>query len=263
MFEEIVNIVNISNQKEISRRNVDSETKSDLISRLPSKTLQKIICDITKQSNMNTSNRTCYCYNDQIKSFVQQDKSQFNDNSLNPIIIEYYNEMIFFEMIHLEEMVQYLYTNIDCNYVIFPVFHGYHVDEKETTAHISMVVFDNVNKLVFHLDSNGWSENKKKYQIEKLIESHINMANGFGLGYAYIESKDWNPDRIYLNVNYHHQEIHDGGNCMLWTILLIKMLQETKRMPEDLFDHLEKLDYEEKVFILKILGDEILCKYNL
>lgn len=265
MFEEIVNIIrsDLDEKKFLENLEIDGDVRNYLLPLMPPDILQKVICDITKQTKMNEVNRTCYSYEKSLKSFVQQETSTFNNISMSPIIIEYFNDMIFLEMIYIEELAEYLHINFECNYVALPIIHGYHKDaEKKTSAHISVVIFDNINKLTFHIDSNGWHKTEKISRLENFIEQNVSMLGGFGLNYNYIRCEYWNKDKIYLNVNYHHSELNDAGNCMLWTILMIKSMQETNLFPGELFDKLEKLEYEEKVYVVKTYGDILLNKYN-
>jgi hypothetical protein len=265
MFEEIVNIVTLhhSNKKESSEfLEIDGDVRNYLLPTMPPHILQNVICDITKQTKMDEVNRTCYSYNTNLKSFVQQETSTFNDISLSPIIIEYFNNMIFLEMINMEELAEYLHINSECNYIALPIIHGYHKDEeKKTNAHISVIIFDNINKLAFHIDSNGWNETENFLKLENFIEQSVSMLDGFGLNYNYIRCEHWNQEKIYLNINYHHNELNDMGNCMIWTILMLKLMQETNLFPGQLFDKLEKLEYEEKIFVIKTYGDILLNKY--
>jgi hypothetical protein len=272
MFEEIVKIIKIENIESPLNTNknsqefleIDSDVRNYLLPTMPPHILQNIICDITKQSKMDTVNRSCYSYDNKLKSFVQQETDFMSDASLSPFIIEYYNEMIFLEMINIEELANYLHINSECKCkcIALPIMHGYHKDdEKNTTAHISVIIFDNINKLVYHIDSNGWSNTKKFLHLENFLEQNINMLCGFGLFYNYIRCEYWNEEKIYLNINYNHYELNDAGNCMIWTILIIKLMQETDFFPAELFDKLEKLEYEEKIFVMKAYGTYLLNTY--
>jgi hypothetical protein len=280
MFEEIVNIVSKNsfntnaNFKSKYDLEIDSETRNYLLSTLPSYILQNIICNITKQTKINEMNITCYNYDSKLKSFVEQEqeqeqeqeKSNFSDSSFNPFTIEYYSDMVFLEMINIEDLAGYLHVNLDCNYVAFPVIHGFYdlqkKKENEIKGHISVIIFDNKNNLAYHIDSNGWNKTKKFLQLENFIEQKISMLEGFGLNYNYIRCEYWNNEQIYLNVNYHHKELNDTGNCMIWTILMIKLMKETNFFPGELFDKLEKLNYEEKIYIMKTYGTILLNKYD-
>jgi hypothetical protein len=270
MFEEIVNIIGQSIKNTDSRNylEISGDIRNYLLPTLPLKVLQNIICDTTNQKKMNFVNRICYSYNNEIQNFVQHENMTHNDISLSPIIIEYYENMTFIEFICLDELINYLNINKNCDYVALPILYGNHEEgQKELSGHISVLIFDNINNLVYHIDSNGWNTSEKSLKFEKFISQNIEMLNDISknfnnnLSYNYIETDLWNEEKIYLNINYNHQELNDKGNCMIWTLLIIKMLQETKQFPGEIFDKLEKLEYEEKVFTIKTYGDLLLNIY--
>jgi hypothetical protein len=265
MFEEIIDIIH----SDVKCQNIDdinSDIRNTLIPTIPPHIIQNIICDMTKQSKMNECNRVCYSYDKMLKSFVQHNEEPVCcDINLSPLVIEYFDDMMFLEMIHIDELAQYLHINSECDYVALPVLYGFHAENKEiknaTSAHISVIIFDNINKFVYYLDSNGWDNTENFKNIENFIEQNISMLEAFGANYCYLKCEIWNKEQIYLNINYNHNELKNEGNCMTWMFLIIKLLQETKKCPGDIFDELEKLDYESKVYVIKSYGDILLNLY--
>lgn len=268
MFEDIVNIVSSTNtdtyQKPQEYLEIDSDVRNFILPLLPGRIIQQIICDTTRQSEMKTINRSCFNYDKTLKSFVQQDGEFLSDDNMSPFIVEYYDEMVFLEMININDLADYLSINSHCEFIALPVLHGFHDSlhtSKHMSAHITTIIFDNINKLVYHIDSNGWGNTENFLRIENFIEQNMNMLADLDVCYNYVRCEFWNTEQIYLNIDYHHNELNSRGNCMTWTILIIKLLQETKLFPSELFDKLEKLEYEEKIFIMKTYGTYLLNTY--
>lgn len=263
MFEELVNIICINNYDQSDRKTLASiennkEKSNDIITRLNSKTIQNILTSITNQKELNNFYVNGYSYNIPTESIIQKDNYDFVDESFNVLNIEYYNnELVFIDILSINDLVNYLYDNISCEYIAFPVYHGSH--DKDSMNHISLLLFDNINKLIYHIDSNGVCDENKI--LEKIAKFHLEMINVYNLNYTFVESENWNCKEVYLNINYQHDELYDKGNCVIWTLLLAKIICETHRMPSDVFDEIEKLDRDEKIFILKEYKNFILKKY--
>jgi hypothetical protein len=178
--------------------------------------------------------------------------------------IDHYNdELVFVDIIAINDLVNYLYDNMKCNYIAFPVYHHYHINnddkKKNNSSHISLLLFDNLNQLIYHIDSNGVS--KKNIILEKVIQFHMNIINECGFNYSFIKSEIWNHDKVYLNVNYHHDELNDKGNCVTWTFLITKLICETLKSPYEILDEIEKLNNDEKIYILKEYRNIILANF--
>jgi hypothetical protein len=257
MFCEIINILNVDSDLKCE---IDPNEKKYSIRRISTEIMQEIITNYTKQINTTEYNRVCYNYDDKSKIFHQQDNDDFMVSNLNHITVEYFDELVICEIMCINNLVEYLHLNCDCSYIAIPVYHKYH---NAGVCHISTLIFDNNNKLSYHIDSNKIDKGYKINTIEKIFEYHIGQMCDFGLKYNFIKSKNWNSGLINLNKNFKSQELNDNGNCVLWTILLIKLLQDTHKTPSDLFNQINQMATEEKIFILKYFGDSIYKKYNL
>lgn len=264
MFDQIIDIVVSDRNSSEKFVELDKEIRDYHVSRFSPSIVQNIMCDITKQSKLNRFNYTSYGYDEKYETFVQCENFPENDENENqsPFNIGYINNMLYLDMINIEDLAEYLSLNLDCGIVAIPVRHSYTENKKMSEyGHISVMIYDNKTGFVYHVDSNGWKDDKQYNILENFIEQNISMLNGFGLNYTYLKCKEWNNENIGLNVNYHHKELNDAGNCMTWTILFVNLIEKALLSPYDLYDNLEKLDYEEKIYVLKTYGDILLNKY--
>jgi hypothetical protein len=256
-FDDILNIIPIVlNPSDCSR----CLKPSDTISKLKPKTIKKIIEDCTGQSKLEYIKMKEFFCPKNSQNFEETEKSYMENNKL-PIILEYYDDMAFLQMIDIEYLVSYLDKNLTCECVIFPIIYHYH--EKQI-GHILLILFDNINNLAYIIDSNGISQTEGFKLFEQFIEQTIEIMKGYAnsnITYSYISCDLWNSDNIVMNYNYNHSELHDGGNCMMWTFVIIKLLVESKLTPCQIFSDLDKLENEEKIYLIKEYRNFILSNY--
>lgn len=261
MFEEIINVANINGFCEMV---FDAKIKNDKLSHLNQLQIQQIICDITHQTKMKPSKGKLYMYAKNM--LIDTDKTRddcstiapFNilkhlDNELMPIIKE--TSIMLAEIVTLEILIDYLTENINVNYVVLPVLSG-ETDTK--VGHLSFVILDNTNKLAYYIDSNGTQQNKL---AENIIKQYFVMISKHNLNYDFIPSDIWNNENIELNIDYNNDEISSNGNCMIWSLLIMKLINDTHKSPAQIFNDLKNLTDEEKIFGLSLFGDNILQKY--
>jgi hypothetical protein len=259
MFEEILTIISNYNSFDNTNKIQQPTCDPSLMSKLSDKKIGKIFYDITGQDNFNVLSHDMFTYDDNTKNIYETGQNiNFVTSNGCPIIFEEMEESIIISILPDEELINYLYENIKCNYIGFPIYtHHY----KLHVAHISLLLFDNINKKCYYIDSNGKTD-KDRYFYDSFFNGKIEFLQNFGLEYNYEKSDIWNKNNIVLNYNYRHNELNNDGNCVIWTILILHLISLLCISPQELYEKLDVCDPEEKIFMLKEYLNIMTMKYT-
>lgn len=187
---------------------------------------------------------------------------------------------LFLNCLNVTDLMMFLLENTnDLNrYVFIPVIFSTEIHE---TAHISILVFDVVNKLVYFADPNGKTsffdnmlikyaeKNKEEWMteeifkelyensfidseqhIESLMEFYINKLNmSFNLNYKFVKRVTYNKNGNTINQKYNKDILIGSGHCMIISIMIANYLSSNSNI-EEIFELFGKLSIEEKVQLI-------------
>jgi hypothetical protein len=255
MFEELISFISYENNNKSLQEFYDPHE----ISKFDDEQVEKIFCDITGQSEFKTQLHDIFTYDNKTKQIYESGNNINNVSSSGcPIVFEEMNEYIIISIMQDENLINYLYENENCNYIGFPIYTQYYTYK---SAHISLLVFDNVNRKCFYIDSNGKTHDNRKF-YDYFFDEKINYLCNFELIYEYEKSEIWNKHNIILNINYNNKELNNRGNCMIWTIFILHIISTTLLHPGELYKKLELLNDDEKIYILKEYAKITTLKYK-
>lgn len=79
---------------------------------------------MTSRSKLGIFKMDNYTYNIENKTIIQTDTNLQNNGSLLILNVEHYNsELVFVDIISIDKLLNYLYDNLNCRYIAFPVSH--------------------------------------------------------------------------------------------------------------------------------------------
>lgn len=253
MFEELISLVSqLNNNNKLQPKFYEPSE----IAKFDHDQYEKIFCDITNQTKFEIYAHNNFTYNNTTKQIYESEHNIKNTfPTSTPFLFDEFEDYTIMEIILDDNLINYLYENIKCNYVALPIYKYSHAIKK--TGHITLLLFDNINKKCFNIDSNGKDEIYDFFFKEK-----INYLQNFGLVYEYQENRKWNKHHIKLNMNYENDELNNNGNCVVWTILILHIISVMLLDPGEIYKKISLMHRDEKVYVLKEYAKLITTKYK-
>lgn len=258
MFEELISIVSLINDDDTKKKIEGKKYEAEDATKITDKQISKIFFDITGQSEMNIKSHDMFTYDYKTKNIYQSGENIKNICFGCPIIFEEMKDQVLISIVPDEILINYLHVNKNCNYVACHIITEYYI---ENTTHMSLLLFDNVRKKCYYIDSNGKTKQNRKF-YDSFFENKIISLCDCGITYTYEESEKWNSYGISLNIIYNNSELNEKGNCVMWTIFILHIITLTLLHPGDLYLKLEFSTKEERAYALKEYARTMTLKYG-
>lgn len=153
-----------------------------------------------------------------------------------------------------QTLCNYVLDNQHIRFIFIPL--NYMTESKES-GHIASLVFDNLTKKVYMVDSNGRStyfdqllDQPMNQYIEYMLSNYIQEINKLSFSYQYIFTSQWNSKNLYMNKHFKNDYI-GVGHCLILTLMISHIITQFNMDPKDTFELLSQLSDEEILFSIK------------
>jgi len=231
------------------------------ITRLPFKTLEKILEILTGQEPLNITETTIYkkdLYNNSQLKFITNIKN-VHKKDYN-VTLQVSTKCIMFNTLSVKT-VNSMIKNSKNRFIFIPLNYGCVLMKN---GHQAIIVIDTKKNKSYLVDPNGspeYFDNLFQENIASIIESMIEQYSKL-FNLTYIKTHIWNPFLLVFNHDFRHIENNKVGigHCVPLTLIIVHIMDKLDLTPDNVFQILGQLKDEE---LLKLIEEYSIFIYDL